>query len=210
MAKWTCAAGVVALLLASLSEWQVSPVVLRLYVGALSIAVLIKVAYGAFLWRWRFVRRWTGVPLLDGTWRGTLLSSYEDTEDAAATPIPVAVLVTQTASTIVVTLLTAESSSVSRTAELVRLADRRWLLTWLYENAPRPSLRGRSERHRGMAEVTMGVDNGTVLSVEYFTDRLTAGEMSLVEWSPSRYGTHDSAFQATNFHPPRPFVRAEV
>jgi SMODS-associating 2TM, beta-strand rich effector domain len=213
VARWTgpTASAVAAALLALLTDWLVPSFVLRLYVVALSVAVLFSAAYRVFLWRWRLVREFTGMPLLDGTWRGTLLSSYADTVDEAATPIPVALLITQTWSSVVVTLFTAESSSVSRTAELVRLADRRWSLTWFYENIPRPSLRGRSERHRGMAEATISVEkNATVLLVEYFTDRLTAGEMRLVEWSPSRYGTHDSAFQATNFYTPRPFVRSEV
>lgn len=210
MGRWTVPSAVIAVLLALLTDWSVPSFVLRLYIVALSLAVLLSAGYRAFLWRWRLVREFTGMPLLDGTWRGTLLSSYAGTTDEVATPIPIALLITQTWSSIVVTLFTAESSSVSRTAELVRLADRRWSLTWFYENAPRPSLRGRSERHRGMAEATISVENATVLLVEYFTDRLTAGEMRLVEWSPSRYGTHDSAFQATNFYPPHPFVRSEV
>jgi hypothetical protein len=186
------------------------PAVVRVYIVSVSVAVVIGTVYRTFLWRWRFVRWWTGKPLVDGTWRGTLLSSYVDIEDGETSPIPVALLVTQNVSTFVVTLMTAESTSVSRGAELVRLADRRWSLTWHYENVPRPSLRGHSERHRGLAEAMIGTANDAALFVEYFTDRLTAGEMRLDEWSPSRYGTHESAFQATNFHSPRPFARSEV
>lgn len=184
--------------------------VLRVCFVSLSLAALVDAAYRTLLWRRRFVRWWTGKPLVDGTWRGTLLSSYEDADGLGTSPIPVALLVTQNVSTIVVTLMTAESSSVSRSAELVRLADRRWSLMWHYENVPRPSRRGHSERHRGLAEAMIGTENGTELFVEYFTDRLTAGEMRLVEWSPSRYSTHESAFQASDFHPPRPFARSEV
>jgi hypothetical protein len=68
-------------------------------------------------------------------------------------------------------------------------------------------LRHRSERHRGFAEASLGSENGEILVGEYFTDRLTRGEVRLNEWSPSQYGTAEAAFQATDFRVPQPFAR---
>jgi hypothetical protein len=170
----------------------------------LSIALLI-LAYDRCLWRLPLVRRLTGVPLLAGTWRGTLVSTYSCSDVRQRQPILVAMLITQTASTVTVSLFTNESMSTSTTALLTRLKDRRWSLSWSYENTPCATVRDRSVRHRGKAEANVGIENGAILGADYFTDRHTSGEIKLVDWSPSRYGTLKSAFQATNFRQPQPF-----
>jgi hypothetical protein len=197
---------VVWLLLALLTGEKLSPTPLRLYSAAGAVLTLSLLAYERYVWRWSIVRRYTKIPLLAGTWRGTTESSYVGVDGKTFEPIATALRITQTASSVTVTLFTGESSSVSRASELKRLLDGRWSLSWLYDNTPRTSVRYRSERHCGAAELCTGGSRGEELSGEYFTDRLTRGELHFREWSPRQYSSAKSAFNASEFSMATPFV----
>ncbi|MEV0456531.1 hypothetical protein [Catellatospora methionotrophica] len=112
----------------------------------------------------------------------------------------------QSASSLTVTLFTDESSSNSKGARLTKLPDDRWSLSWLYENVPRLSVRDSSDRHCGAAEVFIGENRGEEMSGEYFTDRLTQGELHFTEWSPRFFGNAKSAIASSDFEPPQPFI----
>jgi SMODS-associating 2TM, beta-strand rich effector domain len=193
--------------LAILTGQALSPTPLRLYSIGGTVVTFVLLAYERYIWRWKPVRWLTGAPLLAGTWRGTLISSYVRPDGSKVDPIPTVIRITQTASTLTVTLFTGESSSVSKAAELKRLSDGRWSLNWLYENTPRPSVRHRSERHCGAAEMSLGGRDGEELAGEYFTDRMTRGELHFGEWSPRQYGSAEAALQATDFIPATPFAK---
>lgn len=204
--------GIVAfvwLVLALLTGQALSPTPLKLYSVAGAVVAFVLLAYDRYVWRWKFIRWFTGRPLLAGTWRGTISFSYRQADGSKAEPIPAVLRITQTASTLTATLFTAESLSVSKAAELKQLPDGRWSLNWLYENTPRSSVRHRSERHQGAAEVSLGGRDGEELSGEYFTDRKTRGELHFWEWTAHSYGTAQAALNATNFRTPSPFVHPD-
>lgn len=197
---------VVWLALALLAGQALSPTPLKLYSVGVTTATLVLLTYEQYLWRWKFVRYFTGLPLLESAWRGTLVSSFVR-DGQLIRPIPIALRIKQTASTVSITLFTGESSSVSEQARLTKEADGRWRLSWLYANTPRPSVRYRSDRHHGACYLYVGATNKDGLRGEYFTDRLTRGELQLTEWSKHKYDSVESALASHDFGTPRPFTR---
>ncbi|MEY9838611.1 hypothetical protein [Streptacidiphilus sp. EB103A] len=200
-------AALVWLVLALLTGQNLSPTPLKIYSIAGTAATIVFLFWDRFIWRWKAVRFFTGVPLVHGTWRGELISSYIRPDGTAVAPIPTILFVSQTASNVTVTLFTGESKSVSENAKLACDPDGRWRLTWQYVNNPRPAVRGRSERHHGAAETYLGTQAGEGLEGEYFTDRKTDGELIFKEWSPKRYGNAESGLAGTDFKDAQPFAR---
>lgn len=199
-------AALVWLGLALLAGQGFSQLPLRVYSIAGTLAALVFALWERFIWKWKPVRYMMGVPLIAGTWRGELLSSYVRTDGTSVPPIPAVIYVSQSASKWTVTLFTGESKSISEQAKLIHDPDGRWRLTWQYVNIPRPTVRDRSERHKGAAEVYIGSQPGEGLEGAYFTDRRTDGELRFPEWSSVRYSSADSAISAGGFGDAKPFV----
>jgi hypothetical protein len=198
------------LILALLTGQALSPTPLKLYSVAGAAVTLLTLTYEHVVWRWPWTRKITGVPLLAGTWRGTITSSYIHPDGSAVASIPAAARITQSASRITVTVMTGESSSLSRHAQLTRLPDDRWSLSWFYDNTPRMTVRPGSDRHCGSADATLNRGDGHALVGGYFTDRLTRGEVRFEEWSRALYGSAEAALQAANFQTPQPFANRRL
>ncbi|WP_257034458.1 hypothetical protein [Streptomyces sp. 1222.2] len=200
-------AALVGLVLALLAGQGISEIPFRVFSIAGLVATLVFALWERFIWKWKLIRYFTGTPLIAGTWRGELISSYIRPDGAPVPPIPTALHISQTSSKVTVTLFTGESKSVSEHAKLIHDPDGRWRLSWQYVNTPRPGVRDRSERHRGAAEVYIGSQPGEGLEGSYFTDRQTDGELHLVEWSSARYGSAATALTGDGFRDARPYVR---
>lgn len=179
----------------------------RIFSIAGLLSTLVFALWEKFIWKWRIVRYFTGVPLIAGTWRGEMLSQYVKPDNTRVPPIPTVLYISQTASKVTVTLFTGESKSVSNRVRLVRDSDGIWQLSWQYVNTPRPEVRDRSEPHRGAAQVDIGSQAGEGLQGSYFTDRPTQGELHLAEWSPSRYSSAERALASEGFQDAQPYVR---
>jgi hypothetical protein len=175
---------------------------LKTYSYAVTITTMLFLAYDRWLWHLPWVRKSTGKTDLRGTWKGYLQSSFKR-NGVVIPPIPLILRITQTASSIKLTLFTEESSSITDQARVSKDNDGRWKVTWTYSNAPRVSVRDRSDRHLGAAEVFVASDG---LRGSYYTDRLTRGELDLKEWSKVPFdGLKQAEDAQASFGKPHPF-----
>jgi hypothetical protein len=151
---------------------------LRYYSAAVLVATLALGAWEQWVWRARFVQRFASVPRsLNGTWRGTLESYWQDpATNQRPAPIVVYLVVRQTASRSSVRLLTSESASASTIARLSDVQGEA-VLAYMYVNTPELRVEHRSRAHNGSAFLRVTGRPATRLRGRYWTDRDSRGEM---------------------------------
>ena len=154
--------------------------VFRALLGVPGLAILGFGVYDRWLWRLGPY----GAPVLLGTWRGELLSTWKDASGQSVGPIPVFIVVRQMATAISITLLSKESRSWSVTGAMNRARDGQYEITWAYRNEPLASLAQRSGMHYGAA-IIAGVSrrHPERLQGKYWTDRNTNGDLRLTNHS---------------------------
>jgi SMODS-associating 2TM, beta-strand rich effector domain len=161
-------------------------------VSALPLVLVVAFAiFDNWLWQIEVVRRITGRPQLNGTWRGELTSlrNDEDGREVEHEPIPIYLVVHQTFLTISISLLSVESKSRSIGALLERHGAHDYTVYYHYTNLPRLEVRGHSPAHAGGARVEVGGINPSRLKGEYWTDRRTRGTFSVERESPKKHWT---------------------
>jgi hypothetical protein len=154
---------------------------LKAFPYAVTGASFTLLAWERLLWSWRIFRPWlTNRPDLRGTWKGNLVSSWVDPHTKQGRGLIEAYLVVrQTYSKIDVRLLTAESGSVSLSANIVADGEGIQTLAVVYRNTARALLRDRSPMgHGGMLLYVRGIPIHQ-LDGEYWTDRQTKGKLNL-------------------------------
>jgi hypothetical protein len=143
---------------------------------------VLHLVFTKWLWRRRVFSGWlVPFPDLQGTWKGTLSTTWIDPiRGAAPAPIPVVLAIRQTFSGITASIYTRESTSVSVAASLRIEEDshEKWM-SYLYTNTPRVSVRDRSVVHDGAAVLRVTTSEGLGLEGEYWTNRRSSGEMLL-------------------------------
>ena len=163
--------------------------------------VLVLVAlFVGYAWRWRIFRGWlVPFPDLNGTWQGTLQSTWIDPKtNQGIGPIPIIVSIKQTFIHLSCVVRTAESSSHSFMADF-------WLdsgnqvrkLGYSYQNQPRPTIVDRSPPHSGTSLFEIIGTPVTKLKGTYWTERKSTGEIELtfrqkelLEEFPDDLGSH--------------------
>lgn len=154
----------------------------KLFSAAVLASVAVFNVWDFWLWRLPFVQRIPAVPRsIRGTWRGRLTSFWTDPATGRAPEPKIAYLaVQQTASHIVVKLLTDESRSSSALAN-VSDVDGSCILTYLYLNRPEMSVEHRSRMHHGSAVFDVSGSPVRRLKGRYWTDRDSKGELEFSE-----------------------------
>ncbi len=146
--------------------------------SVLGFFALIRAVFDRSLWRSMLVRRAFGivVPDLNGNWKGQLFSSYTD----HSSPLDTELTISQTWTSILISLETTTSISRSRAAAFVIDQPGRISLIYEYLCEPRPAATDTMHTHRGTAELHIS-SNGTSLEGEYYTgrDRQTYGALNL-------------------------------
>lgn len=147
--------------------------------------------YDKWLWAWPLLRQVLAKqPDLRGMWRVSLRSSYTTPDGKTVAPIGGWIAIRQTASWLSVRLYTSESSSMSAAAQISRSPDGVCHLAAVYSNRPNAAVRDRSPIHHG--GFVLDVDHAQVpmkMTGNYWTDRLTRGDMDLVHRSRKIYAS---------------------
>jgi hypothetical protein len=148
-----------------------------------SAAGLIVVAFDLWLWRIPGVSRVTGRPHLWGTWKVELQPSAQAAipEGGNRGPIPGVMVIEQTFWTTAVQFYTQESGSSSISAAIVNKTESKQAksLLFVYSSSARQAHSHRSHQHSGTCRLDIMGTAPDTLSGTYWTDRITAGDITL-------------------------------
>lgn len=152
---------------------------LRPYSAAVGGASVLMIVYDRWLWRRKLLRRLSHRPDIRGTWKGVLQSSWKDPSTSQQVgPTAVFLAVKETYSTIAVSLLTAESSSVA-VASSLEVAKGEASTVWItYVNTPGILIQSRSRPHHGAMKLEIHGSPPQRLRGSYWTARETSGEIN--------------------------------
>jgi hypothetical protein len=148
----------------------------------LAAVIIVVSAFERWGWRWRRLHpRPVGMPVIRGTWRGMMESSYVDPDTGTTQPPKVVYLaIRQTLTTVWVRFMTNESSSNQVVGSVKRdPASEDWLLSYTYQNTPKILLRKRSPEHHGGTFLTIYGEPPQRIEGEYWTSRDTKGTLAM-------------------------------
>ena len=153
--------------------------------------VAVLTAYDKWLWQVGPI----GVPVLRGTWKVVLTSSYRD-PDAPDVPIVRTgyFVCRQTSTQLSVNLFTDESSSVTLASKLQRRGDNQYELSWVYQNTPHVLIHDRSPIHFGSV-IADAIAGRRVKDMNglYFTSRRTVGDFEAFDHNRRVVSSHQEA-----------------
>jgi hypothetical protein len=177
----------------------VAPAFVRPFNTVVGVVVILLWLCERWAWRWQWLHPWfVSTPVLRGTWRGVIVSTWVDsTTGQRVPPIEAYAAITQTASTIQIRMMTAESESQLLGASIVRDDDGLPQLFGTYRNTPRQEVRHRSQIHHGGLFLNIHGDPPRLLEGQYWTDRNTTGSLTFEERSRNILMRFDDARRAT-------------
>jgi len=192
-----------ALLLAIAIAWGVAlvlygvdvrPELFRPFSTVVGVVVVLLVLVDKWLWQCRWLHPWLfHMPNIRGTWRAEITPTAPSTSPAKVEGY---VVVTQTLSTISIRLFTAESKSETLSARVYCCDDATFTVAAVYRNVPRITVRDRSPLHHGAMLLSVQGDPPKSLSGEYWTDRLSQGEITLEARISKRVHSFEEAKRA--------------
>ncbi len=196
-ANWTRIVIGLAAVMAIAIVWATSGNVDLTYVKALITAsgfvVLSILAYDRWAWRWPPFRWLTRRPVLHGTWKAELRTSYPA---RAHETIECYIAITQTYSQICVDMLFDRSSSRSMNGDLVIEGGRR-LLYYIFHTQAGTLHRNGNPPGRGGAALVVAREPHLHLEGDYWTERDTHGTVRALGRAPKVYATFEAARAAT-------------
>lgn len=147
-----------------------------------TIYVLLVLIFTNWAWRLPIFKGWlVPFPDLQGTWKGTLQSTWIDPATSQKIqPKDVILVIKQTFSNISCVMYTDESNSFSNTAQINQDDDSGiFRLSYNYINRSKANVRDRSAIHDGAAILKVITEPEKSLEGEYWTSRKTTGDISV-------------------------------
>lgn len=160
---------------------------------AASIVVLLLLAFDRWIWRWPLVRQIARRPVLHGTWKTELRTSYQERKDET---IEAYLVVGQTYSQIRVSMLFDRSRSTSMSGDLV-MEDGRCVLYYVFRSEKETLDRDGNPPSRGAAELTVGRAPFVHLEGDYWMEVGTRGRVRTVGHNSKVFDTYRAAQAAT-------------
>jgi len=163
------------------------------YVGA--IVSFGGFVFENFLWRWSWLQRWSWFPVpdLNGTWKGTLISSFIHPDGTKVGPIEAYIVVRQSFLNVSVRQFTAESASSTLSGSVTSDPDGVKRLEVMYFNFPDLRYQPVSRAHHGSFSYCIEGQPASALAGRYWTDRGTYGDTRFSERVPQRADNYEHA-----------------
>ena len=147
-----------------------------------TIYAILALIFTQWAWRLPVFKGWlVPFPDLEGTWEGTLESTWVNPNSGQRVPTkPVTLVIRQKFSSVSCTIYTDESDSYSTTAQIIEDDESGvFRLSYNYINRSRANVRDRSAIHDGAAILKIILEPTRKLEGEYWTGRKTTGDISV-------------------------------
>lgn len=158
---------------------------------ASTVVILFLLAFDKWLWRWPGIRRLHRRPILHGTWKTELQTSYPSRKEEL---IECYLAIDQTYSRISVRMLFDRSRSSSMSGDLVR-ENGGCVLYYVFSSDKHSLEPDTNPPARGAAELTVAMKPAPHLEGDYWMERGTKGRVRTTGHSRVIYGTFDGAQQ---------------
>lgn len=159
--------------------------------SASTVVILFLLAFDRWLWRWPGIRRLHRRPIIHGTWRTELKTSYEDRRDEV---IEGYLVIDQTYSRICARMLFDRSQSSSMSGDLVR-ENGRSVLYYVFRSDKHVLEPATNPPNRGAADLTVAMKPSAHLEGDYWMEVGTRGRLKTTGYTQTIYDTFDSAQQ---------------
>ena len=164
------------------AELEVTWKAMRQLPTVVSIDVVLWLLFVKWGWKCRMFQKWlVPFPCLEGTWEGTIQTIWNDPETRNIPgTVPVILVIKQSFIAISCVMYSQEMTSRSYAAEfLIDTEANSKKITYTYTSTPRVTVRDRSVVHDGTALLDIITSPDFALRGEYWTNRKSAGEITL-------------------------------
>jgi hypothetical protein len=161
----------------------------RAVVTASTVVILFLLVFDRWLWHWPGIRRLARRPVLHGTWKAELKTSFTTRKDEV---IEAYLVIRQTYSTIYVDMLFDRSQSTCMSGDLV-LENGRCILYYVFRSDKQTLERDENPPARGAAQLTVAAKPSPHLEGDYWMEHGTHGHVATIGHSPVTYDTYSAA-----------------